>query len=224
MATALEVMQAGYAKSSKNKAGEIATEATELLAVMNNRLRKYFSFMSELNWQLAGAIVPVTYNAGSLGWPRPSNAEMVVRLERAATAQEVVVVSALDRAAEPTLPAMYRLGGVFRTVGGAVDPVTAETINFFIARHPATLTAPGQQIDTAWPTSFDDLLAWEIAMYLARKDGRQDDIAAADSELGEWTELLKAFCAHETTNERRRFGHTGKFVDSQMRRVKPAGE
>jgi hypothetical protein len=222
--TASEIFTGGYATSSKNNPGEIATEATELLRVLNQRLRKWFAFIARENWTLIGDSVLVGYDGAVSGWHRPANAELVARIEKV-TGVEVVLVPTADRVtAEPTLPAVHRLGQVYFSCGNVNDPVPADSLWFYIAKQPTTLVAASSTIDSRWPESFNPILETELGVYLARKDNRVEELAALSAELDDWSTMLQLFCEHESINERRRFDLTNKFVATRQRAVAPRGE
>jgi hypothetical protein len=217
--TASEIILAGYGKSVKNKPGEIATEGTALIRLLNRKLRKYFAFIARENWTMVGDIVLVSFDAGLGGWPRPDNAEMIVEIDN--DVEEVVVVPAEDRGAESSKPALYRFGGLFRSAGNPNDPVDGD-LNFIIARQPATLAATTDTLDVLWPESFNELLELEVGKFLASKDGRRDETQDLEGEITEWLQLLKERCEHDVINERRRFNITNRFQTSVQRPIGPA--
>lgn len=218
--TARQIVTSGYAKSTKNKAGEIATEATEILRLMNRLLRKYFAFMARSNWTLVGKAATVAYDgtAGILGWPRPSDAEAVVAIFDGS--QEIGVVPLEDRLADHANPCVYRYGGVYRSAANANDP-TNQSLLFVYARRPTVLATIDDNLDTLWPETFNEVLELEVASYLARKNGRGDEVALFANEISDWMALFTQYCEHETLNERRRHNLTNRFVTTTQRPVGP---
>jgi hypothetical protein len=214
-----ELIEAAYAKSTKNKAGTIATDAVELLGVANRALRKYFSRIARANPVLIGDIETVSFAAG--GWARPADKQSILRLEINGTGEEVHVVPFDDRQAEEELPSVYRLGRTYYSAGNANDPTSGD-IDFWCAAFPSQASATTQTIDSLWPEEFNECLIHEVAIYLATKDGRADELTGLMAERDEWEELLLEFCEHETANERRRFDLLNKF-QTPRRRPNDAG-
>lgn len=210
--TGQEIIEAGYGKSTKNRMATIATDAVELLGVVNRSLLKYFSRIARTNPVFIAATETVTFN---VGWARPVTAQSILRIE-SNVAVEVRVVPFNDRAAEPTLPSVYRLGRTFYSAGNANDPTSGDLI-FIFARFPTVLASLAAQLDAAWPEQFNECLIHEVALYLANKDGRNDELAGLESERDEWSKLLLEFCEHETANETRRFDQLNKFQTATLR-------
>jgi hypothetical protein len=209
MATQVQqIIEAAYGKSTKNRPGTIATDATELLGVVTRALFRYFGIIARANPLLIGQSASVAYTTG---WVRPASAQSILRIERANTT-EVVVVPYDDRIAEPTLPAVYRFGGAYFPAGNANDPTSAESLTFYYASFPATPASVTTAIDTRWPEAFNECLIHDTALYLAVKDGRNDELPGLESERDGWEALLIQFCEHETANERKRFDSMNRFA------------
>ena len=47
----------------------------------------------------------------------------------------------------------------------------------------------------------------ELAIYLAQKDGRLEEVAALKQDRNQWARLFGSYLQHSTANVRRRFGH-----------------
>lgn len=202
-----DLLTDAYAKSKKNQPGKIATESTELLGVVNRVVRTFFQIGVRVNPYFFGDTEDVAYV--SPGWARPSAAETIYRIETAAEV-EVVVVPFEDRSAESGLPAVYRLGQVFRSAGNTNDP-TSGTLTFFYSKRPTDVAALTSDIDSMFPDAYRELAVLEIAAYLALKDGRAEEVARLVAERDRWLRMFLAFLEHETVNERRRFGHLQPF-------------
>ena len=214
-ATAQEIITAAYNKSAKNRPGTIATETTELLAIVGRALQGLFAFAARVNPIYFADFFDVAF-AGA-GWVRPTKAEAIFRIEKTpyAYADEVVVVPFDDRKAEPSLPALYELGGTFRSAGNTLDPVSG-TLRFWFSRipdRPATLAAT---IDAALPVQFEELLINEVAIYLALKDGRQDEVAQLRVMRDAWADLFAGHLEHATVNLRGRFGQVRRFTTHSL--------
>lgn len=205
MSTYNEILAAAYGRSSKNIPGKIATDATELLNLMWRALAGLYSAAADINPMFFAESVAVPFAAG--GWARPTGAESVFRIEIPATGVEVVTVPIDDRAAESGKPALYRLGQKFITAGNALDPV-AGNLTFFYSKQPTKPALLADNIDATWPETYNPLLINEVALWLAIKDGRSEEVGPVKEDRDSWLALFTAFLDHETTNEVRRTGTT----------------
>lgn len=196
--TPREYLQAAYAKSSKNQPTEIGTEATELLKVVIRAVRGLFAVAARINPTFFATQEQVAEAGGT--WPRPTTAESVWRIETAAAAH-VKIVPFDDRTLAGTAPAVYRFGGVYRAAG--TPP--AGTLEFFYSRRPSDPADLDTAIDAQWPDAYDELLVLEVALYLALKDGREEEIAGLRGDRDRWLALYLAFLEHETIGELRRY-------------------
>lgn len=205
--TVSDIIAAALAKSTKNRANIIATSATEMLEVVKRAMRGLYSVASEVNPTFFAKSAVVTYLAP--GWARPSDAELVFRIEKGGT--EVAVVPYDDTAAETGKPAVYALGQIYRPAGNALDPINTDDLLFFYSKIPASPASVDATIDPMWVEQFNELLILEVAMYLALKDGRMDEVAELKPMRDQWALLFIKFLEHETANLRRRFGQARQF-------------
>lgn len=210
--TPRNIIDAAYAKSTKNKPGTIATESTELLQLVIRALRGLYAVAARVNPTFFAEDDDVTLGSGV--WTRPEVAESIYRLERVAgttggtgsAGDEVVVVPFDDKTAEEGMNAVYEFGQKFYSAGNSLDP-TGGDLKFYYAKRPddpATLVAT---LDPLWQESYNELLILETAIYLAVKDHRDDEVTNLKSDRDVWAGLFIAFLEHCTANERRRYGH-----------------
>lgn len=200
MSTAAQIYELGYAKSRKNQ--PVITDAdSDALAFVNRTVRAMFAVAARVNPTYFGAFDDVPFASG--GWARPAGAESIFFLEHAG--DEVAVVPHWDREAETSMKAVYRLGGVFLSAGNAGDPTSGD-LRFYYADTAADAATLATQIDSRWPGQYDELLALEVAIYLAIKDGRAEEIPGLIQQRDFWLRLFIAHLEHETVIERRRYG------------------
>jgi hypothetical protein len=202
-----DIILAAMGKSSKNRADSLANKANELLGVLFRSLCYYFSHATEVDPAFFGDQANVPLVGGV--WAYPEVAEAVYRIEKP-DGTEVAVVPFNDKTAEPSMPAIYRLGRGFRSAGNVGDPVAGDLIFYYGKRadRPANTAAV---LDPLWVEAYNELPILDVARYLAKKDGRQDELAALDAERAEWLELFENFVEHNTLVEVRRFGNVRKF-------------
>jgi hypothetical protein len=215
MATQVQdILDAAYGKSHKNRPGTIASDGTELVGVVKRALFKYFAIIARANpWMIAESFT-VSFAAGV--WARPADVQSILFITITATGEEVNVVPFDDKTAEEALPSLYRLGRSFYSAGNANDP-TNEDLDFTCAVFPDEPTGVTSVLDTLWPEEFNECLIHELAIYLATKDGRNDELPGLTAERDSWEEQLVKFCEHETANERRRFDLLNKFQTPSRR-------
>lgn len=188
--------------------GATAT-AAELVPAVQDSLHALFQIAARVNPAFYGASVAVVWASG---WPRPTDAEAIERIERA-DGENVVVVPSDQRQAEPGFPCVYRWGQTYFPAGVTPGPEEGETLTFFYSRQPAALSAPTDSIDSAYPTSHRTLLELDTAIRLAIKDGgaTTEILEALGGERHDALSRYVAHLEHETIGERRTHGHIRKF-------------
>ncbi len=206
MSTAQQIITAALLRSAKNQASQIATNATELISTLNRSLRGCFAVAARVNPEYIGAISSVVGVAGV--WARPALADSVWWVEDA-SGSEVAVVPPAERDAEPGKPSIYRLGRAYytvgRTTGAVLDPAATDTLSFYGALRPAALTTLAEELPASWDGAYDDMLILDLAMYVAIKDGRLEELTALRAERTAWLQLFVNFLTHESSSLTRRF-------------------
>lgn len=204
MSTFEEIITAAHGYSSKSRPDEIATRQTELLALASRSVRGIFAVASRVAPEYWGTSDTVAHISG--GWARPENAHSVFWIERTSDKAEVAVVPLDDRRAELAKPAVYLLGRTYRIADSTLGPIETDTLDIFYSRIPAKPVALSDVIDDEWEESFDNFLALEIAIYLALKDGRMDEVAALTPERNKEASLFVDFLVNNTPVTSFRFG------------------
>lgn len=218
--TAKDIFRMAYATSKKNEPGRIADESGELLSLLNAKLRSYFADGARTNARFYAKQIAVGFDAPNGGWPRPAAAEMILGLKAggamgatpALTSGAEIVDLPFDQLhIEPGRPAVYNFGQRWFTRGTVLDPQSG---NLFVLAsvRPEIAKTINDRLDPLWPDACTPLLKWDIAIYLARKDGNRDnEVAAFTAEReGEYGSYLK-YLQHETTTEVRSYGFNRPF-------------
>lgn len=200
-----DIVTGALNRSSKNSPSIIANNAVELVETVRRATAGIYTFAARINPTFFAETSDVN-STGGAKWARPDLAESVFRIEKTADGAEVVVVPFDDRAAEPGKPAVYTFGQVYRSAGNPLDPVVADSLTFFYAKKPVRPATLADTLDPLWNESYNDLLISEVAVYLALKDGRMDEVESLRADRDRWATLFAAFLEHETIGERRRFG------------------
>lgn len=210
-----DILYAAYAKSLKNQPSYIASEDAELTNLVYRAMRGLYAAAARVNPLYFGESAAMSYSAP--GWPRPQSAELVFRIETA-TGGEVALVPFDDRAAEPGFASVYEFGQVY--IPTLIGPALGfGTLRAYYSKRPTTLANSGATIDAMWPEAFNELLAHEVAIHLALKDGRDGELGTLTPARDRWATLFFAYLEHETVGERRRFASSLRF---NQRGVAPA--
>jgi hypothetical protein len=201
------LIDSALARSTKNTA-RMANQPVELLGVVRRALQGLFAVGARVNPEFYSLEQDVAFAAG--GWARPENAESVWRIEQPDDT-EVVVVPRFDRQADVARPAVYRMGQVYKPAGHDLDPVGGP-LTFLFAKTPDAIAGLGASIDAMFPDHFESLLVDEIAIYLAMKDDRREEVGSLIISRDAWLRLYVAFLEHETVGEVRRMGLRRTFT------------
>lgn len=200
--TVTDILTAAFAKSTKNVPSRITSETTDLCGVVTRSLRGVFAVGARVNPVFYGTQATVVFSAP--GWARPVDAESVFRLELL-TGAEVALVPFDQRQAELALPSVYAMGQVYRSAGNPSDPTSGSLVVFY-AKRATAVTGLTDTLDALWPEAYNELLVLDVALYLALKDGRADEVGTLKLERDRWLSLYVAFLEHANANERRMFG------------------
>lgn len=202
-----DVLIAGIARSGKSRNQQLASNTTEMLAMMKRSQRTMFALAARANPFFFGKLEAVAKAAGTWAWP--SDMELLFRLEYASV--EAVIVPIDQKNAEPSKPALYPLGTKLYSAGGTLDPTTGP-VTFYYSRRPVDPDELTSEIDADFPESHLDVLILDVATYLATKDGRGDDRQAFMQERGSFVALFLAHLEHATASiERRKYGQIRRF-------------
>lgn len=214
---AIDVIRQAYATSRHNEAGRVADESGELLTVLNTTLRGYMADGARVNKNFFGDRLTVEHDGE--GWGQPPNAEMIVRLEAGSGMTSPAIVAGTEivslpfdqRHIEPGKPAVYTFGQKFYPAGRAGDPGNGKLV-IMTAAAPADLTSLDDELPASWPETFITLPKWELAIYLAQKDGeRADEVTAFERQLAKEVARFEKHLESALVVEVRSYGHSGKF-------------
>jgi hypothetical protein len=203
--TVQEILDAAFAKSTKNQPGTIATSGVELLQVVIRSLRGLYAFAARVNPLQFSTVAVVAEVTGF--WARPEAAQSIFRVEGPG-GSEVAVVPFDDRQAEPSVPSIYEFQSGFNAVTNA-SGTTSGFLTFWFSQRPDDPTPLDLTgiLDPDWVEDFNELLILEVALYLSLKDGRMEEVAGFKQNRNDWARLFANYLQHATANLRRRFGH-----------------
>lgn len=218
--TPLALIQAAYLKSAKNMPNTIATDATELLGLVTRILRRYYAVAARIQWETFGLKDVVEEDSG--GWPFPENVESLARVElEDGTLVRIVPID--DRALGVPEPSVYELGGKLYPAGNAADPdPAADDLVFWYAKRPDDPATINDVVDALWAEQFNELLHFDIAAYLAVKDGRDDELQSLAAQRENWYALYTAWLEHRVQGGLKRFGNLAGVLAALELPVAPA--
>lgn len=194
------ILQGAFSKSARTRA-ELIDQPTEGLIFVTRAVRGLFAYAAAVNPAMFATIADVTPVAGV--WARDPFWESVFLVETLAGAR-VEIVPADDRLLAAGMPAIYEWGQGYRVADAAAGPVSTGHLNFYAAVRPADPATVDTAIDARWIDAFNELLVLETAVWIAVKDGRQDDVATLTALRADWLTLFDQFLAHATVGTLRR--------------------
>lgn len=223
--TAQTIIQQAYGYSLRNRSGSVADEATELVNVINRLVLDAFLVAASLNPAKIGVADEVDFAVAPVnGWPRPARALSIYRIEAVggstapalADGTEVVVVPDEDRRANLLVPTIYERGDTFfpNPAGHSTSP-TGGKLRILAARRPNLLTAGGSltaTIDPLFPDDMAGLLVVQLALYLAGKDGRTDELDKLVREEARWATLWEQYLSAATVVTQRRWAPRSTYT------------
>jgi hypothetical protein len=217
MSTPRKILDMAYGMSKLNEPEVTASETGELLPLLDRLLAGLFMEGSRINRKVFSRRADMPLEGGS--WARPAGATMVLQLEAGAGMTTLTdpippgtVIGEVpfdQKRANRGRPSVYALGQRYYPAGNDADPVAGD-LAFIYVGSPLpvlSLTAP---LDPLLPDTFNGLLALEVALYLARKDGgerRAQEMAALSSELEREQARFVSWLESETAHEKRLYGH-----------------
>jgi hypothetical protein len=209
------IVTAAYARSTKNKPGTIATEATELLGFFQSALQAMYAVAARVNPTYFGKIAQLTFDTD--GWPIPTDTEAATRVEfkpppGEVQGDEIVLVPWDKPKTERVRPAVFHFGKKLFPAGNANDPVSSDELRIWYSKQATLPVTIDDTIDPTWPEQFNQLLVLEIAIYLALKDERMAELEALKAERDPWARLYIAHLEHYVTGERRATGSVRMFL------------
>lgn len=204
--TVQDIIDGAMAKSTKNQPGTVGTDAIELKNEVQRILQGAFAVAAVVNPTRFGITEDIVGVAGL--WARPEAAEAIVRIE-SATFVEVVVVPYDDRLADDPKPSLYEFGGGFRAdPAQTAPPGDADTLTFWYSKRPDQPQPDDETgtLDGVWPDAYNEILMLQLAIYLSRKDGREEEVQGYLPDRNGWLQRYVSWLQRGTANERRRFG------------------
>lgn len=192
MTTAQQLIEAGYASSTANDAGRLATD-TEMLGRLNRTYQGYYALWTEAAADGGLSLQSFTFGGAPPSVTLPTDVIDVDRLEINGDKANLIPVAERERTWH-LAPAMYRQGLSLVSRGQAGDPIAGTVLSAWIDDAPAALSALSSVIDPRFPVRFHTLLVLDLALYLDSKDEGRDaqQHAKLDAQFAREEALFKA--------------------------------
>ena len=198
--SAYQVLQLAYARSSGNRAKSLVAEGTEGVAIVNRVQRACFALAARVNPIFFGVNATVAYASG---WNRPTLAELIYWIEDIA-GNEVRIVPYEDRNTATGTGRIYQVGQRYFPCGG-VDGPASVTLTMLYSMQPNPILVVEDLLDPNWPDNFTSLIVDEVAIHLALKDRRMDELQDLRRSRDSWLKLYISFLEHEGSARTQRF-------------------
>lgn len=192
--TPQDIIDAALAKNQKNTP-DVSASDTELFDAFKRIYPVFWTIGARVNRTFFGKSDTVTGSGGT--WARPSDAEMIFRIQNQ-SGDQVIVVDLEETDAEPETPAVYEWGQSFTKAGETTDPGDTDVLEFYYSKIPDTPSSVSDTLEALWPEHFNELLVLELAMVLAAKDDRDDEVARLRPERDAWLGRFIAHLEHAT--------------------------
>lgn len=193
-ASAQQLIEAAYSRSTANDPGKLATDG-ELLGVANRIYQLLYALKAvsapEQHTTSGNIVLASSIGAIPVDTIDIRLVEGVSGVVSAGTKINVIPVEEKHRTWH-LAPRMYRQGNSLISLAGSGDPGAADTVKLFYIDAPATLSALSTTLDVRYPVRFEELIIVELAMYLSTKDANRD--AAEFGKLSSYRNMqLEAF-------------------------------
>lgn len=186
--TPRDILLGAYGKSKKNQPQQIATEETELLNVVIRALRGIYAIASLVNPAHYAGKNTVTGAGGA--WLLPDGVTSIWRLEKT-DGSDVDLVPVEERTSALGAAVIYYGRQYWPANAGTPDPdPAADSLVIYASSHPADPADLDSTLDPLWDEDFNELLELEVAVYLAIKDGRDEEIGPLRDERDRWAGLF----------------------------------
>lgn len=207
MATGNQVLSQALVLNQKTQSDALVSAGgTEIVDAINRSLRGIYQIGARVNPSYHGAIEAVTEAGGA--WLRPSNVELLYRIEQESDAAKVYVSDPEEPVPDPEKLWVVKWGRTYRQPPGLATP--SGNLTFFHSKRPTALAALTGTVDLE--DFFVSLLVYDLGIWLAEHDERNDEVGAAlRPHLEHYLRLYIASLEHEAANVVRNVGQTGTF-------------
>jgi hypothetical protein len=180
MTTAEQLIEAGYARSTANDPGKLATDA-ELLDRLNRNYALVYALAARQRPDEFASVVTITLVGASASYALPVDLIELRRIQYpnplppyAGGATVHLIPAAEITRVYHTAPCMFRTGSTIYSRLAPGDPVGGDVLNAWMLLSGATLSTLASTIDAVFPMRHTLLLVNDLALYLDAKDEDRD--------------------------------------------------
>lgn len=171
--TAQALIEAAYSRSTANDAGKLASDA-ELLGRLNRVFQGLYALAARQRPDEFLAALVLTIGGSPAFAILPSDQIEIRRIQNASGAKvHLIPTREVDRSWH-IAPSVYRVGLALTSRGRVGDPIPGDVLTLWVLDAPATLVTLATLIDLRFPTRHHEILANDLALYLATKDEGRD--------------------------------------------------
>jgi hypothetical protein len=175
MTTAQSLIESGYARSTANDAGKLASDG-ELLLHLNRKYQSLYAIMAVEGGDNALASTILVLAGGPPAFAAlPVDVIDIKRLEQLSGAKAYLVPADEKDRSWHLAPAFYRQGNSLISLGRAGDLGVGGSVVVYHLDSPAALSALGSTTDPRFPVRYEDILVLDLAIYLSSKDEDRAD-------------------------------------------------
>lgn len=205
MSTTQNIIDQAIVRSQKNRPEWSAQYGTELRQQVARTLNLCYQMGHLLAPDLYGLSTSVAGVASV--WSGAGITPPIYFVENASGAR-VHIVPVTDRLIDVGGPRLYWSGATLKSVGLTGDPTATESLTFWTLAWPGALADLSTAFDAYWPTRFDALLVEEMALYLALKDGREDEVRMLAASRDQWLQSFVQYLRSAVVARSSRFAPT----------------
>lgn len=171
--TGQQLLEAGYARSTANDPGKLATDP-ELLGRLNRTYQSLFALAARQRPDEFATKQAIVLVGGDAHYNLAADYLEVRRLQNAAGAKVHLIPATEIERTWHVAPCMYQTGPVLYSRFKAGDPVAGDTLTAWFLLPGVTIAALGTTLDATFPTRHMEILSNDLALYLDAKDENRD--------------------------------------------------
>jgi hypothetical protein len=174
MSTAQQLIEAGYARSTANDAGKLASDG-ELLLHLNRKYQSLYAIMALSGGDNALAKTTLVLAGAPAAAALPTDVIDIKRLELLDGSKAYLIPADEKDRSWHLAPSFYRQGGSIVSRGLTGDLGVGGSVVVYHLDAPAALAALATSTDPRFPVRYEDILVLDLAIYLSTKDDGRDE-------------------------------------------------
>lgn len=172
--TAQALIEAGYARSTANDAGKLASDG-ELLLHVNRKYQSLYAIMALAGGDNALAKTTLVLAGSPPSVALPADIIDIKRLEQLLGGKAYLVPADEKDRSWHLAPAFYRQGNSLVSLARSGDLAAGQSVVVYHLDSPVALTTLASVTDARFPTRYEDILVLDLAIYLSTKDENRSE-------------------------------------------------